>query len=63
MEKQNLKDMAYDISASVEEALMCLEDIKDEWWQEKECNTSLISVAMDELKRAYIKARKLEDMI
>ena len=63
MEKQNLKDMAYEISASVEVSIMCLEDIKDEWWHEKECDTSLISVCMDELKSAYKKATELEKKI
>ena len=57
------KDMAYGISADIEEAMMCLQDIRDAWHRGDEIRESLIDVANDDLKSAYKSALKIEAMM
>jgi len=56
---EKLNDMAYDVSSHIEEALACLEDIKNEWHRGEEIDTSLLSVMKDDLQIAMHVANKM----
>ena len=55
-----IDDMAYNISASVEEVMFCIDDIKEYLEQEREIRTSTLSVMMDDLKSAYEMSEQLQ---
>ena len=56
-----LEDLSEDIYADVEEALLCLEDIEDEWHRGEEIDTSSISVMREDLNNALKEADLLRD--
>ena len=57
---EKIRDKAYDVSSHIEEALMCLDDIEDEWRRGEEISTSRISVMRDDLKNAMHKANQID---
>lgn len=57
---EKLKEYAYNISADIEESMMCLNDIEKHWERGEEIRESEIELCRDELRKAYHTAKTIE---